>query len=286
MPTSFRAIVRAESGVVLAERVREPLAPRWVRVRIKSTGLCRTDCRAAQGRIATPSHLTLGHEAAGIVVEVSAGCLLREGDHVTLWPHVERGEASLQLGIELDGTFAEEVTVPEANALCIPSAMRFERAAYFEPLVAALGACVDGLAPRDTVHVHGEGRIAELTQRVLRASGVELVAADAHPVWCVLPSPSEEAVRVLMQQAPNARLVLKLASRGGDFHRAAYERMGARFVTATYGSQARALELLQDDAFKVEDLFDEPLPLGALLTRLMSRDDETKKAFFNPELAD
>ena len=57
-------------------------------------------------------------------------------------------------------------------------------------------------------------------------------------------------------------------------------------MTATYGSQSRALELLQEEALKVEDLFEEPLPLRALLKRLMSQDDETKKAFFSPELAD
>lgn len=286
MPASFRAIVRTESGVVLVDRAREPLPPSCVRIRIKRTGLCRTDCRAAQGRIPTRANLTLGHEASGIVVEVAAASdLLREGDHVTIWPHVQHGKASLQLGVELDGTFAEEVVVPERNAFRVPSTMPFERAAYFEPLVAALGAYVEALSKEDSVHVHGDGRIAELTRRALRVSGTRLVAADEDPAWCVLPSPSEEAVRRLMQQAPNARFVLKLPSRGSDFDRATYERTGARCVTATYGSQSRALELLQEEAFKVEDLFEEPLPLRALLEHLMSQDDETKKAFFNPELA-
>ena len=279
-------------------RAREPLDPACVRVQIKRTGLCRTDCRAAQGLISTKPNVTLGHEASGVVIEVGElqRYRLHIGQPVALWPHLSCGTCevcrlegscqSIQLGVECDGTFAEEVVVPAANIHPFFDEMTFERAAYFEPLVAALGALVRGVKYRDTMHVHGTGRIAELTRRALRSEGHPLVGIDAEPQWCVLPSPSIEAVEALMAKAPNTTFVIKLASRGVDFDRAAYTRTGARFFTAMYGSKSRAMRMLLDRAFLIDDLFETPLPLSALPSRLLGQDAEEKKAFFNPELPD
>lgn len=298
MSASYRAIVRTESGVELQWRAREPLPTASVRVRIQRAGLCRTDCRVAQGLIPARTHVTLGHEASGVICEVgeTARAHVRVGQHVALWPHLGCGTCevcradgsceSAQLGVERDGTFAEEVVLPVANVHAVHDEMSFERAAYFEPLVAALGAFVDGMNTGDCVHVHGSGRIADLTRRALQQSSHPLVAIDANPPWCVLPTPSVEAVRALMTHAPNTTFVIKLASRGVTFDREAYARTGARFVTATYGSKSRALQMLQDHTFRIEDLFDAALPLSALPSRLLAPDPETKKAFFNPELRD
>ena len=164
----------------LVQRAREPLDPTCVRVQIKRTGLCRTDCRAAQGLSPTATNVTLGHEASGVIIEV--GEVLRNrlhaGQPVALWAHLSCGACevcrlegscqSIQLGVECGGTFAEEVVVPAANIHAFFDEMSFERAAYFEPLVAALGR---GVKSGDTMHVHGTGRIAELTRRVLRKEG-------------------------------------------------------------------------------------------------------------------
>jgi Alcohol dehydrogenase GroES-like domain len=295
---SYRAVVRSESRVELVQRVREPLDPECVRVQIKRTGLCRTDCRAAQGLIWAAPNVTLGHEASGVVIEV--GEVMRDrfhvGQPVALWPHLschacdvcrlEGSCQSMQLGVDCDGTFAEEVVVPAANIHPFFDEMTFERAAYFEPLVAALGALVPGVKDGDTMHVHGSGRIAELTRRMLRRNAHPLVAIGANPKWCVLPTPSIEAVNELTAKAPNTTFVIKLASRGVDFDREAYTRTGARFVTAMYGSKSRAISMLLDRGFEIDDLFETPLPLSALPSRLISNDSEEKKAFFSPELPD
>lgn len=295
---SYRAVVRSESGVELVQRAREPLPPACVRIQIKRTGLCRTDCRAAQGLIPTASSVTLGHEASGVVIEVGEvqRGRVHVGQRVALWPHLSCGACetcrsegscqSIQLGVECHGTFAEEVVVPAANIHPFFDEMSFERAAYFEPVVAALGALVPGLNHGDAVHVHGTGRIAELTRRVLQRNAHPLVPIEANPPWCVLPSPSVEAVQALRAQAPSTKFVIKLASRGVHFDREAYTRTGARFVTAMYGSKSRALRMLLDRDFVIEDLFDAALPLSALPSRLLGDDTETKKAFFSPELAD
>ena len=298
MANRYRAVIRTESTVELVHREREPLRASDVRVQIKRTGLCRTDCRAAQGLIPTASHVTLGHEASGVVLEVGEvqRARLRVGQPVALWPHLSCGSCevcrregscqSIQLGVERDGTFAEEVVVPAANVHAFFDEMTFERAAYFEPLVAALGAFVRDVKSGDTMHVHGSGRIAELTRRVLRRNAHPLVALDANPKWCVLPSPSVEVVQELMAKAPNTTFVIKLASRGVNFDRAAYARTGARFVTAMYGSKSRAMRMLLDRGFRIDDLFETSLPLSARPTRLLGGDAEQKKAFFNPELPD
>lgn len=293
---TYRAVVRGESGVELVQRVREPIPPSSVRIQIKRTGLCRTDCRAAQGLIPTPANVTLGHEASGIIIEVGAWAVGHNqvGNHVAIWPHMgceecdqcrtDRQCQAVQLGVDRDGTFADEIVVPSANVHWVPKEMSFERAAYFEPLVAALGAIVRGVNDRDTMHVHGSGRIAELTRRALHRAAHPLVAVDADPKWCVVPSPSVEIVEALMTKAPNTTFVLKLASRGANFDREAYAHTGARFVTAMYGSKSLALRMLKDPEFDVDDLFDASLPLSALLARLLASDSERTKAFFNPEL--
>lgn len=293
---SYRAVVRSESGVALARRPRLPLPPVSVRVRIKRTGLCLTDCRAAQGLLPTAGYVTLGHEASGIVSEVaeSKGAHIRVGDHVAIWPHLRCGVCQdcqlgldcsrVQLGVEQDGTFAEEVTLPQGNVFRVPSTMSFERAAYFEPLVAALGALLPAVAPKDTMYVHGEGRIAELTRRTLRACGKRLVQSDEDPTWCVLPAPTVALMAELVAEAPRTTFILKLASRGAGFDRETYERAGARFVTSTYGSQSKALALLEDPTFPVDDLFETAVPLHVLCERLLAPDRSPKKAFFDPEL--
>lgn len=58
-----------------------------VLVRIHATGICHTDLTAAAGRLPVPTPVVLGHEGAGVVVEVGDGVDdLAPGDHVVLAP--------------------------------------------------------------------------------------------------------------------------------------------------------------------------------------------------------
>ena len=121
------------------------LAAGEVHVKLVSSGVCHSDVSAQNGTIPVGTPCVLGHEGAGIVLEVGDGVAdLKSGDHVILsfTPACRlcraclRGQSNLcetmlQMAItphfKIDGkpvsgmtgcgTFAEEMIVPQAAAI-------------------------------------------------------------------------------------------------------------------------------------------------------------------------
>lgn len=201
----MRALVRTRAGAALVRRARPtlPREPGWARVRLLVAGLCRTDVYAARGELGCEPSTVLGHEASGVVLELSAGSVpqdallraLAEGTLVAFHPFVgcARCEAchagrphhcaqAQMLGVGRDGVFTEEVVVPLSACVPLPGVTDARRAAFLEPLAAALGVTCLGL-PRDArVLVMGGGRVATLTQHVLRREGyTQVVLAEQPP---------------------------------------------------------------------------------------------------------
>ncbi|HET9950053.1 MAG TPA: Zn-dependent alcohol dehydrogenase [Longimicrobiales bacterium] len=85
MDRASKAVVWREgrdSVAVEEVRVRGP-GPGEVTVRMAACGVCHSDLSATNGTIPIPPPLVLGHEGAGVVVEVGEGVTaLAEGDHV------------------------------------------------------------------------------------------------------------------------------------------------------------------------------------------------------------
>jgi L-iditol 2-dehydrogenase len=108
------------------------------------------------------------------------------GEHVTVRPFVGCGDCdrceigrdelcpdSRMLGVHLDGAFAEELVVPARLAHALPPSVDPRSGAYTEPVAAVL-AVRDALrAPPGRGVILGDNRIARLTERVLRAVGVD-----------------------------------------------------------------------------------------------------------------
>ena len=93
MVKSLAALLR-ESGAELPyaksrplEIVEVDLAPPGtgeVLIKIESAGICHSDLSVVNGTRPRPLPLILGHESAGVVVELGAGVKgLKVGDHVT-----------------------------------------------------------------------------------------------------------------------------------------------------------------------------------------------------------
>lgn len=163
---SMRALVRDELGVAL-RRVPVPVLAHDddVIVEVAVAGVCRTDLAVADGTLGK-SPIVLGHELAGVVI---AGAV-PVGTRVTVIPFSEEG----WLGVHRDGGFAERVRVSRACVRALPDELTFELGAYVEPVAAALGA-IAWIPSGARVKIGGEGRIAELTARVVRAHGGEVV---------------------------------------------------------------------------------------------------------------
>ncbi len=182
----MRAVVRA-GGEVRMERVARPRRPEgWARVRVLVAGICRTDLYAADGSLAVNEPRVLGHELVGEIVELDAGSAIsapgamRLGQRVTATPLLRdlglQGDgAPAMLGIALDGAFAEEVVLPVSALHPVPRELELRRAAFVEPLAAALAVLKAPIRSSDRGLLLGTGRIAELTLRILRARGFDRV---------------------------------------------------------------------------------------------------------------
>ncbi|MGE0161270.1 MAG: alcohol dehydrogenase catalytic domain-containing protein, partial [Gemmatimonadales bacterium] len=85
MKRSAKAVVYREGAASVAVEDVDVRGPRRgeVTVRLAACGVCHSDLSATNGTIAIPPPLVLGHEGAGVVVEVGEGVTdLAVGDHV------------------------------------------------------------------------------------------------------------------------------------------------------------------------------------------------------------
>ncbi|HET9958456.1 MAG TPA: alcohol dehydrogenase catalytic domain-containing protein [Polyangiaceae bacterium] len=283
--SGMAALVRTERGVELLRMERPaPLPANHVRVRIERAGLCRTDLNVASGRLRCEWPRVLGHEVAGIVSELGArAARVRLGQRVTVNPllpclrcaECARGEvceAPRMLGVDQDGGFSEELVLPESAVFPVPDSMSFERAAYVEPVAAAMAVLDCPLDREGAGLIVGSGRIAELTRRVLLAQGFpspHVVASEgAGPqrgfAWAIDTVGTTESL-ALASRALRQRGLLVLKSRpaelaGLDIRFAVERELVLRAVR--YAPFEHAIELLASPRFEVEDLFGGTYPLA------------------------
>jgi alcohol dehydrogenase len=234
-----------------------------VRVAIRAAGLCHSDLSVVNGNRPRPVPIVLGHEAAGVVVEVGAGVTdIVRGDHVVMVfvpscggcvpcmsgrPALcEPGAASNAAGTLLSGKrrlrddageihhhigvscFAEEAVVSRRSIVKIDPQLPFEHAALFGcAVLTGVGAVINTARVQagDTVAVVGLGGVGLAAVLGARAAGAaRIVAID------VLPEKLELARALGATDAFNASdseccAEVRAATRGGvDF---AFEMVGA-----------------------------------------------------------
>lgn len=178
--------------------------PRGAVVRVRATGLCRSDWHAWMGHddtVALP-HVP-GHEFAGEIValgdEIDASSGWRVGDRVTA-PFIcacgrcaecrsgneQVCEAQQQPGFTYWGSFAEQVVVHEAelNLIRLPDALGFVEAASLGCRFATAYRAVvtrGRLAPGERIAVHGCGGVGLSAIMIAVAAGVETYGVDVSP---------------------------------------------------------------------------------------------------------
>ncbi|MEW2383548.1 alcohol dehydrogenase catalytic domain-containing protein [Micromonospora sp. NPDC047707] len=202
-------VVRKVGGTPRVEQVEPPaLAPGRVRVDVRAAGVCHSDLSMVDGTLKPPYPLVLGHEAAGVVVEVGDGVRrVAPGDHVVLnWAppcrgcwHCGHGEPWLcdrsggpaapggrtssgePLHVTLGlGALAEQVVVPEQAVIPVPAELPFEAAALLGcAVLTGVGAVhrTAGVAPGDSVAVIGLGGVGLSAVSAARAAGADPVVA-------------------------------------------------------------------------------------------------------------
>lgn len=176
-----------------------------VLVKITAVGVCASDRHIYEdwsvGPYAIGGPLVLGHEAAGVVVELGPGCMERRpGERVVLEPGVSCGEcrycsggrynlcpkmrflgtpALPELGVAaVDGAYAQYVTIGEKWAHPIPDDISDDIGALVEPLAVGLqAAATGGVAPGKSVLVTGAGAVGLMSVIAALDSGAEVAIA-------------------------------------------------------------------------------------------------------------
>ncbi|WBB68031.1 zinc-binding dehydrogenase [Micromonospora sp. WMMD812] len=207
-------VVRGVGELPRVEEVELPdPGPGEVRVVVRAAGVCHSDLSMVNGTLAAPYPLALGHEAAGVVAEVGAGVSrVAAGMSVVLnwappcrscwycghgepWlcerggtPAAARGRTASgeQLHVTLGlGALAEEVVVPEAAVIPVPTELPFEAAALLGcAVLTGVGAVrrTATVAPGESVVVVGLGGVGLSVVGAARAAGADpVLAVDLSP---------------------------------------------------------------------------------------------------------
>ena len=167
-----------------------------VLVRVSVSGLCGTDYRIWTGdrRVAYPR--VMGHEFVGRVAAVGPDATRASpGDRVVVEPNYSCGVCALcaegnrnlclartAVGIDVDGSFAELVRVPERCCWPAPAAASDEDLVLTEPLAVVVRAVNRG-APRagESAAVVGAGTLGLLGLQVLRGHGCRVLVVSRSP---------------------------------------------------------------------------------------------------------
>ena len=181
---------------------RKPAADE-VLIDVKRVGICGSDIHYYQhfkiGQFIPRAPLVLGHEFAGLVVEVGSDVKnIKVGNRVTAEPSIECGKCrycragrynlctNLRfLGTaatvpHIDGGFAEKVVVPESHCYILDDSLDYGAGAMIEPLaVGANGVMRAGTVAGYRVLIVGGGTIGQMVLGVASALGAtDITLAD------------------------------------------------------------------------------------------------------------
>ncbi len=194
------AAVTHRNHITVVQKPLPRLRPGWALVGVRLAGICNTDIEILSGY--HNFHGTLGHEFVGDVVRVAsakdrAWIGRRVAGEINLacaglgfhkpCSYCRRGipthcERRRVLGIiGHDGAFAEYLALPIVNLHRVPAGIPDEAAVFTEPLAAA-GEILEQVNIRKhrAAAVIGDGKLAQLIARVVRAAGLRVVMVGKH----------------------------------------------------------------------------------------------------------
>ena len=161
-----------------------------VRVKVYASGICGSDIPRVLGNGAHSYPIVLGHEFSGVIDQIGEGVTgLSVGDRVSGAPLLpcmkcadcQRGNYSLCrhysfVGSRRQGSFAEYVVLPAANAVRFDPSISFEQGAMFEPSTVALhGLFCNDYTGGEYVAVLGGGTIGLFTAQWAKIFGARRV---------------------------------------------------------------------------------------------------------------
>ncbi|GEO26490.1 sorbitol dehydrogenase [Alicyclobacillus acidoterrestris] len=204
LPTTMKAAVLKQPFEIVVDTVPVP-SPRAdeVLVQVMAVGVCGSDVHYYEhgriGRYVVEQPLILGHECAGVVVQVGERVTkFQLGDRVAVEPGVvcgkcdacRQGRYNLCPDVQflatppVNGAFAQYICVRQDNVFAIPPHVSFEEAALNEPFSVGIQAVTRaGVKPGDTVAIMGVGPVGLMTVVAARACGAKtIIVTDLEPI--------------------------------------------------------------------------------------------------------
>jgi len=187
----MKAIIKAERkpGVAVADW-EQPVSQEDPIIKIEAAAICGSDIHIYnwEGYDFMQVPVIMGHEACGTVVSKGISNF-SPGQKVVIDPVITCGSCFYcrtglenlcvnrkTLGINVNGLFAEYVSLPVRSIFSLPDNVGFHEGACIEPLGAALRAIENSrIKPGDTVAIVGPGPLGLLTLMLCKKSGVKSV---------------------------------------------------------------------------------------------------------------
>lgn len=161
------ALYKKDKKTKISEFFLEDINKNEIEIKVKLAGICRTDIYVKENKIIT-GNIVLGHEFCGYVSK-SFNPKFKEGDYVTGNPIFH--DKSM-IGIDHNGCFSEKVILPSEQVFKIPDTFSNKLGSYIEPITASLSPLNSRYLSKDmSILILGQGRIAELTKKVLQLTG-------------------------------------------------------------------------------------------------------------------
>lgn len=198
MPSMMKAVVKTKAGpgFELCEVPIPRIGQHDILIRTRATSICGTDIHIynwdtwAANRIKPP--VIIGHEFCGDVIEIGEQVAsVQVGDFISAESHIvdhtcdlcRTGMAHICrntqiIGVDRDGSFAEYVALPAANAWHNPPNMPSEIAALEENFGNAVHTALETPVVARKVLVTGCGPVGVMTIAVAKAAGARSIYAS------------------------------------------------------------------------------------------------------------
>ena len=281
-----------------------------VLIEVRAIGLCRTDFYAISGDIKTKSGTLIpGHEFSGVVIQTGAKVNhISPGEHVVVNPVISCGECddcqadqahscakTKFMGVDLDGACRDHLVVAANACYRFPEQISFEVAAFAEPVAATTSIFKANISPTETGVLIGDGRIAKLANRVLKAHGFNQIQtvslAEAMSLesdqfdFAIEADASTEVVQAMTRLIrPRGKLILK--SRQHHPIQWVLREMILKepiIQMVNYGRFDQAVDLIASGKVRVDDLVGRKFPLKHFATALKHASaSEKRKTFLIP----
>jgi len=189
------AKIRPGPGITGIDADQPRLGSHEVLVKVRVTSVCGTDYHIYKWDEWARAHIRppriIGHEFAGEIVQIASDVTTHKvGDMVAAESHIACGrcyqcrtgnshicERLAILGVDVDGSFAEYVKIPEQNAWPIPAEVPIETASVLEPLGNAVHAAFAADIPGSYVSIFGCGPVGLSAVALTSVSGALSVTA-------------------------------------------------------------------------------------------------------------